>query len=122
MSDWATPGANLALAGTAVPTTFHVRRHTGDPGTDGTANVASDTRRIAIDMGTPAGGIVLNDTYGEILNATHTEDITHVSYWDHTSAGNCWFIDELGATLNILATETVAIAIGQASINLNVWS
>lgn len=121
MTQWAQPGADALLAGGTMPTTFYVARHTANPGDDGTLNPATDTRRIAVTMDTPVNGVALNATYGEILNATTTEDITHISLWDSSSGGVCWFIDALGSTLNITATETVAIAIGQLSITLNLW-
>lgn len=121
MTQWADPGADALLAGTAFPTTIYVARHTGDPGNDGTGNPAADTRRIEVDLGTPAAGVVANSTLGEILNATNTENITHVSIWGSASGGTCWLIDALAETLEVTATETVAIAIGQLVITLPLW-
>lgn len=125
MTQWAQPGADAILAGGALPTTFYVARHTGDPGDDGTGNPTSDTRRIAIDMGPTdpvADGVVWNETYGEILNATHNETVTHVSYWGASTSGTCYFIDELAGGLEIEIGQTVAIAIGQAVITFPLWT
>jgi hypothetical protein len=67
-------------------------------------------------------GSVANEDYGEILNATHEEDVTHVSYWDSSTAGVCYFIDDLAAPLEIEVGQTVAVAIGQAVITFPLWS
>lgn len=125
MTQWAQPGADAILAGGALPTTLYIARHTGNPGDAGTANAASDTRRIAVDMGplaSPVDGVIGNETYGEILNATHDEDITHITYWGAGSGGVCYFVDALAATLEIEIGQTVAVAIEQAIITFPLWT
>lgn len=124
MTQWAQPGADAILAGGALPTTLYIARHTGNPGDDGTANAAADTRRIGLDFGPRdpvVDGSVANTTYGEILNATTLETITHVSYWGASTGGTCYFIDDLAAPLEIEVGQTVACAIGQAVITFPLW-
>jgi hypothetical protein len=120
-TQWATPGANAILGGAALPLALYIQRHTGDPGAAGTANVAADTRRIAVNLGTPAAAVALNVDYAEILNATTTETITHVTVWGALSGGTCYFVAALAPALDITVAETVAIAIGQLSITLPIW-
>lgn len=118
---WSSPGADAILAGTAFPTTVFVKLHTGDPGPSGTSNAATETRRIEVDLDTPSGGVVVNSTYGEILNAAATEDATHVTLWSASSGGTCFMIHELAVALEIVAGETIAIAIGQLTVTLPIW-
>lgn len=128
MSDLATPGADAFLAGTALPATLHVQLHTGNPGTNGTANVAAETDRIAINpFGAPTTGgagfrQISNTAIEELLNASTTENITHVSYWSAASAGTCWFVDALAGTLAVEAGNTVSIAPGASIIRVPVWT
>lgn len=122
MSDFATPGANAFLNGTALPATLYVQGHLGNPGTNGTANVAAETDRIAVNPWTTATtGSIANTQVESILNAAASETWTHVSYWSASSAGTCWFIDDI-ANLGITIGDTIQIDIGAATIAIPVWS
>lgn len=126
MADFATPGADAFLNGTALPATLYIQGHIGDPGTNGTANVAAETDRIAVGPWTAAatGGAgyrqIDNTQVEEILNAASTETWTHVTYWSASSAGTCWFVDNV-ADLAVTAGNTVRVDIGDAIIKIAVW-
>lgn len=123
MSDFATPGANAFLDGTALPATLYVQLHTGNPGTNGTANTATETDRIAIGSWSAAsGGAKASTALAEILNAAATETVTHVTYWSAGIGGTCWFIDDLAADVPVELGDTVQIDIGDAVITVPVWA
>lgn len=72
-------------------TTPWIQLHTGDPGANGTANVAGNNTRKDISgvIGAAAGGAVTNTaaitwTTGEV---TTSEDYTHFSIWTASTAG-----------------------------------
>lgn len=126
MSDFATPGADAFLNGTALPATLYLQGHTGDPGTNGTANVAAETDRIALTTwaaaGAGAAGYRKKATTADasILNAAATETWTHVTYWSASSGGTCWFVDDI-TDAGIVATATIQVLAGDATIAVPVW-
>ncbi len=128
MADFATPGADAFLAGTPLPATLYLQLHIGNPGTNGTANVATETDRIAINPWTAPGAgaagyrAMSNTAVEELLNAAADDDVTHVTYWSASSGGTCWFIDALAATIEVLTGNTVSIDIGAAVISVPVWT
>lgn len=118
-----TPGANAVLDGTAMPTTLYVQLHTGNPGTNGTANVAAETRRKSFTRTAGSGGASANDILIEWLDAAATEDLTHVSLWSASSAGVCWWVGAItGAPIHVLAHNTIQIDIATLTLTLTVWS
>lgn len=127
MSDLATPGADAFLNGTALPTTLYVQGHVGNPGTNGTANVAAETDRVPITGWGAAGSggagfrAKASSVLGEVLNAAANETWTHVTYWSASSGGTCWFVDNI-ADVTIAIAETIQIDVGAAVIALPVWT
>lgn len=122
MSDFALPGANALLNGDPLPSTLYVQGHLGNPGSNGTANVAAETDRIAINSWTTSTtGSIANDQVEELLNASATESWTHVTYWDAPTGGVCWFVDDI-ANISITAADTIQIDIGDAVITISVWT
>lgn len=120
MSDWAVPGANAILDGGTFPTTLYVQAHVGDPGPNGTANVAADTRRVACTFDPAAGGIIVTAADAEVSAWAATETISHISIWGAATAGTCYFIDDC-ANVDINAGEVLSIAQGALTITLPVW-
>lgn len=69
------------------PATIYAKMHVGDPGAAGTANASAQTTRVATTFAAAAAGaIAISNTPEFTLNATET--ITHVSFWDASTAGN----------------------------------
>lgn len=127
MADFATPGADAFLNGTALPATLYVQGHTGDPGTNGTANVAAETDRIVVAAWTAAGAGATgyraksNTAVCDILNAAANETWTHVTYWSAASGGTCWFIDDI-ANLTVAVADTIRLDIGASIISVPIWT
>lgn len=123
MSDFATPGANAFLDGTALPATLYVQGHTGNPGTNGTNNVAAETDRIAVSSWSVAsGGSKSSTALAEILNAAAAETWTHVTYWSAASGGTCWFVEDLASDVPIEVGDTIQIDAGASTITVPVWA
>ena len=71
-----------------MPASVHAKFHTGDPGAAGTANPSAVTTRQTVTFAAAsAGSIAMNNT--PEMTLTGTETISHVSFWDHATAGNC---------------------------------
>lgn len=121
MSDIALPGANAILDGTPLPATLYIQGHLGNPGANGTANVATETDRQAFSRSAATGGVVTNSTEIQWLSWPATETVTHISIWDSASGGTCWFIDDVPNEL-IQTGDSVTIIVGALSIALTVWS
>jgi hypothetical protein len=74
---------------TGIATPF-VKLHTADPGASGaTAAAAGSTTRVAITWAAASGGaIAMNGTAPSWTNGGTSETLTHISFWDASSAGN----------------------------------
>lgn len=117
-----TYGANAILGSVAMPGTLYAKGHLGDPGVDALLLPTVETRRIAVSLGTPAGGIVDNAGVGSIASAAATEDWDHVSLWDASSDGNPWWIVPLPVAQTISLGETIRIPIGVLVLSFTLWS
>jgi hypothetical protein len=84
---------------TVVADTF-VKLHTGDPGSAGASNAAAgSTTRVAVTQSAASSGaIAINGTNPVWTNGGTSETITHVSVWDHVSAGNFLYSVTLSAS------------------------
>jgi hypothetical protein len=63
-----------------------MKLHTGDPGAAGTANASAVTTRNAVTFAAPSAGSMALSSVGG-YSMTGTETITHVSFWDASTAG-----------------------------------
>lgn len=67
----------------------YVKLHKGDPGSAGASNAAAgDTTRQEITWNTPASGSMTIDTTPSWTNGGTSETLTHISFWDASTAGN----------------------------------
>lgn len=84
-------GSNVALDGSWI------LLHVGEPGADGTANVATETTRKQISLGTPSAGVVTNDTPITWTSISGSQDATHFSLWTASTAGTFLYSGTLTA-------------------------
>lgn len=68
--------------------TLYVKLHTADPGSAGTTAPAGETDRAAVTFAAASGGAATNDVDADWTSVSTGETYTHVSIWDHVSAGN----------------------------------
>lgn len=93
--------------------------HTGDPGADGTANVATETTRKQVTLTTASGGTNSNSAAISWASYPATETITHVSLWSASTAGTF----EISGTVTsgaVSSGDTARLNTGQASFSLSI--
>jgi hypothetical protein len=105
-----------------APTAFWLKLHTADPGAAGATAPAGNTTRHQVTFGSVASGGAISNTAavtwttGEV---TTSEDYTHWSAWDASTAGN--FLASGTITANpVTAGDQFTIAIGDLDLTLNV--
>jgi hypothetical protein len=81
---WLNTWRNTAASAVA---TVYVKLHVGDPGSAGTANAAAVTTRNQATWSSPSGGSMALSTLSA-YSMTTAETISHISFWDASSAGN----------------------------------
>jgi len=111
--------ANLAnkwldmLAGTAftAPAAFWVKLHTADPGASGaTAAAAGDTNRKQVTWSAAsAGSKSMSSMSGSWTNGGTSETLSHLSFWDASSAGNFLASCALTASQAWASTNTFSL-------------
>ena len=69
-------------------TTAYVKLHTGDPGSAGTANAATETTRKACSFAAASAGSMASDADITWSSISGSEDATYFSLWDDLTAGN----------------------------------
>ncbi|MFA5707941.1 hypothetical protein [Mycolicibacterium sp.] len=98
------------------PAIVYFQAHTGQPGANMTANVASNAGRVATTWTAAAGGQTnLSNNPEHILGGTNT--ITHGSFWDAPSGGNpLWSSDATvskgGVAGDIIRVTTAPLSLG----------
>jgi hypothetical protein len=97
-------------------TNVYVKLHVGDPGEDCTGNAATETDRIEATFGNAASGAVANDADIEWTGLAATETISHISLWDHATAGNPLVYGALTTPQDVNAGGDFTIATGDLDI------
>jgi len=109
------------LTGGGAPTAIaacYVKLHTGDPGSAGTGNAATETTRKAPTWGAASGGAITNSADVAWTNVAATETITHISYWTASSGGTFLADDALDTPAALSAGGDFTIAAGDLDITL----
>lgn len=111
-----------ASATSAAPTNIWIQLHTADPGAAGTTAVAGNATRkdLTAAMGTAAGGAITNTaaitwTTGEVDTS---EDYTHWSLWDASSAGT-FLCSGLMTANAVTVGDEFQIPIGDLDLSFN---
>ena len=98
------------IKGTAFSvTSAYLQLHTGDPGEDGTSNVASETTRQAVSFAAASGGSMASSATVEWTNVSTTETYSHWSLWDASSSGNHLWYGALASNASVVAGDTFQI-------------
>lgn len=115
---------NSLCRGTAYtpPAGVFVKLHVGAPGAAGTSNPAGNTTRQAATFGTAAaGGAISNTASIDWTSVSTTEDYTHFSAWDASTAGNFLFSGTVTAN-SVTAGDNFSIPVGDCDVSLAVAS
>lgn len=104
------------------PAAVYVKLHIGDPGAAATANAAVETDRVQATFGTAASGGAISNTAALTWTAVAgSEDYTHFSAWDASTAGNFLFSGTI--TANAVTTgDDFTIPVGDLDVTLGVAS
>lgn len=98
-----------------------VQLHVGDPGSAGTANVATETTRKQVTWAAFAAGASSNTAALTWTNVAGSEDYTHYTVWTASAAGT--FGHSGTVTANpITAGDTFNVAIGDLDISFTLAS
>ncbi len=98
---------------------FFVKLHTGSPGAAGTNNAAAETTRKSVTFGTaPSAGSISNTAAVQWTSYPSAETLTHVSFWDASTAGNFLGADDLNTSQTTSIGNTFSIAIGALSLSI----
>ena len=122
----ATATANAFLDALCNATSYSVaevwiKLHTGDPGSAGTSNAATETTRKAASFSAAASGAITNDAALTWTTVAGTEDYTHYTAW--TASSNGTFLFSGTVTANAVVTgDTFTIAIGDLDLSFTVAS
>jgi hypothetical protein len=100
------------------PAAFYVKLHLGDPGSAGTANAASETTRQAVTFSAASAGAITNSADIDWTAVAATESVTHISFWDASTAGTFLGSDALNATASLSSGGDFTIAAGDLDISL----
>jgi hypothetical protein len=119
----ATANAFLDALGNAAnytaPTVFYVKLHTADPGASGATAAAGETTRKQASFAAASGGAITTDAALTWTNVSTSETYSHVSFWDHISAGNFLGSDDLAVARAVTAGDTFTIATGDLDLSFS---
>lgn len=119
-TSWSATAANSALT-TLVATYPWAQLHVGNPGANGTSNVAVNSTRMQVTWGAPAGGLVSNSAQVQWTNVSGSEDYTHVTFWTLVTAGVFGFSGLVTANAVVIG-DTFTIAVGDIDVSLTLAS
>ena len=99
----------------------YVKLHVGDPGAAGTANPAVETTRKSVSFGASSAGALASDADISWTNIAGSEDATHFTVWDASTAGNFLFSGTITAN-PYTAGDTYTISSGNLTVSLTLAS
>jgi hypothetical protein len=110
-------GNNTSFAVTQV----YVQLAIGDPGAAGTSNAATETTRKTVSFAAASAGSMASDADVTWTNIAGSQDATHFSAWDASSAGNFLFSGTITANAYV-AGDTFTITSGNLTVSLTLAS
>lgn len=114
--------ALFKAANYTAPTAAWMKLHTGAPGAAGTSNAAGETDRQQITVGgTPSGGAATSTTDLTWTAVSASEDYTHFTVWDASTAG----VFQCSGTVTanpVVSGDTFTIAAGDFDASIPIAS
>lgn len=111
-------GANTPLDAIRTDTPF-IQLHVADPGASGTANLATETTRKAVTFGAASGGSMTNTVAVSWVGIAGSQDATHFSIFNASSAGTFKFSGLITANA-YTAGDTYTAAISAITLSISV--
>ena len=100
------------------PVAFYVKLHIGDPGAAGAGNPAAETTRQLVTFSAASAGAITNSAAVTWTNVSTTETITHVSFWDASTAGVFQGSDTLATSKALTAGDDAEFAAGALDLSI----
>ena len=102
-----------------APTAIWLQLHVGDPGANGTANVATETTRkdVTAVFAAASAGAVTSDTAVTWTSVAGTEDFTHWTLWSASSAGTFYWSGTIAANPVVIG-DTFTFNIGDLDVSI----
>jgi hypothetical protein len=100
------------------PPAFWVKLHIGDPGAAGTANAATETTRKQPTISAASGGAITNSGAVQWTSYPAAETVSHVSFWDASTAGTFLGSDALNTSRTLAIGDTLTIPVGDIDLTL----
>lgn len=94
------------------PAIVYVKAHVGDPGAAGAANASTQTTRYATSWAAAVSGLI-NISGTPEVTLIGTETISHVSYWDAPTGGNCMWTAQASVSKAGSANDIIRITTAQ---------
>ncbi len=117
---WSSTAGNAALDDLAATYTW-VKLHTGDPGSAGTSNAATETTRKQATWSSASSGAITTTGTLTWTSVAGSEDYTHFSVWTASTAGTFGFSGTITANA-VTAGDTFTIATGDLDVSLTLAS
>lgn len=96
-----------------------VKLHTGDPGSAGTSNPATETTRVQATFGANASSRAIANTADvEWTNVAATETYSWISIWDASSGGDFLGREELPEPASVTAGDDFRIPTGDLEMTI----
>src|SRR3990172_5389491 len=101
------------------PAELWVKLHTGDPGSAGASNAASNTTRQEGTFSAAASGAITTSADCTWTSVSATETYSHVSFWDASTAGTFLGSDDLATPRTVAVGDNFTIATGDLDLALS---
>lgn len=101
------------------PPAFYIKLHTADPGAAGATGAFGDaTRRQATFSAAAADGTITTSADVNWTNVTAAGTVSHVSFWDASTAGNFLGSDDLATPRTLAIGDNFTILAGDVDLSL----
>lgn len=95
----------LGASAFTAPAAFYVKWHIGDPGASGASNASNVTTRSSVTWSAASAGSKSSSNTPSYA-ATSSETLSHVSFWDNSTAGNFLGSAALAASKAVASGDT----------------
>lgn len=102
------------------PAAVWVKLHTGDPGAAGTSNAFGDTTRQQATFSAASAGAITTSAAVEWTNLSAAGTISHISFWDASTAGTFLQSDDLASSRTVAIGDNFTIPAGDIDVNISV--
>lgn len=90
------------------PTTIYAQPAKGDPGANGTANVATSVTRQLITFARSGNSIIITGTPPS-FTAAATESWAGITFWDASTSGNFLWSSQLAVARSVVSGDTPSL-------------